>query len=79
MASTSTLNNGRRDLLLVFDNSVPGINKAPVKSYYYYSGTWRKIGGTADDGDDIIEPSQGLIIRKYQNASNATYFWTNTF
>lgn len=78
-ASTSTLNNGRRDMLMVFDNSIPGINKAPVKSYYYYSGTWRRIGGTADDGDELIQPSQGLIIRKYQDVSNATYFWTNTF
>jgi uncharacterized protein (TIGR02597 family) len=79
LASTSTLNNGRRDLLMVFDNSIPGINKAPVKSYYYFSGTWRRIGGTADDGDELIQPSQGLIIRKYQDASSATYLWTNTF
>ncbi len=79
MASTSTLNNGRRDQVLVFDNATAGINKAPVKTYYYFSGTWRRIGGTADDGDDLIQPSHGLIIRKHQDPANATYFWTNTF
>lgn len=79
MASTSALSNGRRDQLMVFDNAVPGVNKAPVKTYYYFGGTWRRIGGSTDDGDDLIQPSQGLIIRKYQDAANATYFWTNTF
>jgi uncharacterized protein (TIGR02597 family) len=79
VASTSTLNKGRRDQLLVFNNAVPGINKAPVSTYYYFGGSWRKVGGTADDGDDVIQPSHGLIIRKYQDAANATHFWTNTY
>lgn len=80
MASTSTLPNGRRDTLLVFDNAVAQLNKAPSATYYYLSGSWRKaVSGNPVADDDEILPSHGMIIRKYQTGTGATQFWTHSY
>lgn len=76
MASTSTLANGRRDVIFVFDNSIAILNKAPSATYYYFSGNWRKVGDANPANDDVILPSHGIIIRKY-TSDGSTKLWTN--
>ncbi len=72
----------RRDLLLTFNNSAIGFNKAPTATYYYVSnaGTneWRSTAGTNNAGGTVIPASLGLVIRKATNADTTSQFWTNT-
>lgn len=77
--STGTLANQRRDTLLVFDNAVAQLNKAPSAVYYYHNGNWKKAvsGNPVSDTDQIL-PSHGLIIRKYQTVDGVTAYWTNS-
>lgn len=72
---------GRRDLLLVFDNSVSGINKAPAVTCFANGGNWYVIDstGTNLNNDYEIKPSHGVIIRKYANAGSVTSYWKNSF
>jgi len=60
----------RRDILLVFDNSVRGINKAAARTYYRFGGNWiQAISGNPTKNDDLLPSGSGFVIRKYQNAS----------
>ena len=67
------------DQLLVFDNSVTGINKAAT-AVYYYDTAWRLVGGVAgtDYGSTSLNYGTGIIIRKAASTSGATAFWQNT-
>jgi uncharacterized protein (TIGR02597 family) len=71
--STGNLTLQRRDELLVYDNAVAGINKAASAVYFYVSGTpgeWRKAtAGNVNADNDVIGPSQGFVIRKYNSAT----------
>lgn len=79
LPSTSLLPNGRRDLILVFDNAVAQLNKAPSVIYFYFNDEWRKaVTGNPNADEDEILPSHGVIIRKYQSGSGATQMWTNS-
>lgn len=72
------------DTLFIFDNSIAGINKSSVGSYFYYSGTaaggpgWRKVGSaptTKFDDTTFLEPGVGYIIRKKGQATPTTVAW----
>ena len=77
--STSTAPGGRRDQLLVYDTATVEHDKAPAKTYYRFSGQWRKVGGgAADFGTDVIPAGNGFIVRKYQAVGGPTYKWLNT-
>ena len=80
VASTGTTNRTRGDTLLVYDNTQPGINKAPTTSYYYYNSGWRLVSsdGTTDYGATTNPYGVGFTIRKAQVASEATSFCQNT-
>jgi uncharacterized protein (TIGR02597 family) len=80
VSSTSSSPAGRRDEVLVYNNSVPGLNKSPSANYYYLNGAWRKVGSAAtlDVGGDIIPAGSGIIVRKFQVAGGATATWTNS-
>ena len=73
------------DVLLVFDNTLPGLNKTPSATYFYNtsvgtSGGWRLTGdGVNDHGSDIIAAGSAMIVRKAQTGGGATSFWTNSF
>jgi uncharacterized protein (TIGR02597 family) len=73
--SPSPLN--RMDELFVFDNSIPGKNKAASATYYYWNGAWRKVGaGSADFGlAEIFTPGSGFIIRS--GAAPSPGLWLN--
>ncbi len=78
--STGTGGFARTDTLLVYDNTVLGINKASSATYYYYNGGWRLAGtdGTADYGATQIPYGVGFTIRKYATTNAVTSFWQNT-
>ncbi len=71
---------GRRDTLLVFDPTQTALPKAPSATYAYIGGAWKKFPDTATDvgATDKIPAGAGFIIRKYQTATGAPSYWTNT-
>ena len=77
--STNTSVFGRKDTLLVYDNTVAGVNKASSATYYYYNG-WRLSGtdGTQDYGTTTIPYGVGIKIRKAAASFGTTAFWQNT-
>lgn len=74
----------RQDQLLVWDNSIPGRNKAADSSYYYYTGTsgagpgWRKSGvaSVVADSDVVISNTKCIVIRKKAGSAASTVLWS---
>ncbi|SHK07237.1 TIGR02597 family protein [Rubritalea squalenifaciens DSM 18772] len=70
------------DQIFVFDNSDPNTQNRNPESRYYFDGptqTWKKFvssGDSGDVGDEVISPSQGIVIRKAKG-TNGVVFWTN--
>ncbi|MCA9398958.1 MAG: TIGR02597 family protein [Candidatus Omnitrophica bacterium] len=66
-----------KDQLLVFDNSVPGVNKSASATYFYYNGAWRKFGQplTQSFDDEVLDPSAAILIRK-AGGTPASTVWT---
>lgn len=67
----------RADELLAFDDT-PGINKAPIASYFYVAGKgWRQASNSSTSiGTDVkLQPGKSYIIRKKKN--NAGRDWVN--
>lgn len=82
VGSTGTLGNARRDELLVFDNSVPLVNRAPSATYFYNTTTsnWRQSTTGFPVADDVeIAPSSGILVRKYQSGDGSTATWVQSF
>jgi len=82
VGSSGTAGPGRRDELLVFDNSVATVNRSPSAIYFYNTTTsnWRQATVGFPVADDVeIAPSSALLVRKYQTASGATAAWTHTY
>lgn len=79
LQSLNTLGTGRRDLLFVISNSIPGINKAPSVTYYYVTNSgWKSTAtGTNDVGTNVITAAIGYTVRKVSNNTPGTQFWTN--
>ncbi len=73
---TSTKNRG--DLLLTFDNTTVGVNKAPTGIYYYLNNMWNSSTASGDAGSTTIPYGTGFTIRKAANTTGATTFWQNT-
>ena len=84
-ASATSVTGAGGDQLLVFDDSVAAINKAPTSTYYYYPGNgsnfaagWRKVGGGFNnlfDTTTVFQPGSGYIIRKQASASASSAVW----
>ncbi|MES2310354.1 MAG: TIGR02597 family protein [Verrucomicrobiota bacterium] len=71
----------RKDQLFVFDNGIPGLNKSPASTYYYYNGGWRKVGSpiTTDFGNAVVFSSQySMMIRKFPTNTAGTLTWKNS-
>jgi uncharacterized protein (TIGR02597 family) len=68
-----------KDQLLVFDNAATGTNKAPVATYYYSNGAWRKFPGNPAQSFDSTELPAGaaLLIRKAAGTEQ-TVTWTQS-
>jgi hypothetical protein len=74
------------DKLLLFNNALAGIDKAPSATYTYSalagnSGGWRLTGdiNDSDRGTDVISSGNAMIVRKAPTAGGAMVFWTNSF
>ena len=77
-ASTSLLGLGRKDQLLVFNNTNIGINKSASATYFYFNGTWRSTASVGvDAGTTTIPAGAGIIIRKSSGSSATSTFWKN--
>ncbi len=78
VASVSTLGPGRRDQLLVFDNSLRAQNK-PASAIYYRVGTnWIKaVSGNPAANSDVINAATGVVVRKYETPDAAPAEWLN--
>ena len=75
-----------QDELLLFNNGVAALNRAPSAVYFYsnnVNGTvnnvgWRIVGdNTTDHGNDVIAAGSAIIIRKAATATGGIVFWTN--
>jgi uncharacterized protein (TIGR02597 family) len=79
VASESTLGAGRRDQLLIFDNSVRAQNKPASAVYYLVGGNWiRAVSGNPSSNDDLIASTAGMVIRKYETPTGVTAEWLNS-
>ena len=69
----------RRDILLIFDNSLQSINKSIDITYYHDGNSWltTEDNGDTNRDDDIIPAGSGFIIRKHQTDAGETAFWQN--
>jgi uncharacterized protein (TIGR02597 family) len=76
--SPDTAPGNRRDELHVFDAQSPGFHKPPAAVYFRVAGTWHRDtdGFPAADGD-LVEPSQGLLLRKAAGTGDETLVWVN--
>ncbi|QTN32839.1 TIGR02597 family protein [Akkermansiaceae bacterium] len=79
-ASSGTSPAARRDQLLVYNNSIPQINRPVDAIYYYLVDKWVKVGDATQSSQNnvIIPSSAGLIVRKYNTAGGVTSHWINT-
>lgn len=82
---TTSISGATGDKLLVFDDTTAAIDKAAVKSYYYYTGAsfggpgWRLQGGgltTIRNNDVVFQPGSGYNIRKQGTPTATTVVWT---
>ncbi len=77
-SSTNVLGSGRRDELLLFDNTTVGKNKAAATIYFVIDSQWRKVGSADNAGQDVVPAGTGFIIRKHPRTNGDTVFWRNT-
>jgi len=79
MVSVNNLAFNRRDVLMVFDNSVALTNKAASRSFYKVGANWiEDAPGNPNANTFILEAGSGFLIRKYQTSDGATSFWNNS-
>lgn len=70
-----------QDIVLVYDQSSPGINKPAQELYYYYDGTvggvpagWYEVGnifGGLKDSNIVFRAGAGVIVRKAAGTASA--------
>jgi uncharacterized protein (TIGR02597 family) len=68
--SSGTTGGTRRDTVIVYATTGSGINRAPLKTYFKTSGTWRDTTAATIPVDPIIPAGSAVIIRKYQSDGN---------
>ena len=81
VGSAGTDESKRRDELLVFDNSVAGINKSEVARYFYDKSAkqWRVDDGAAYAAADaaVLPAGAVIVIRKSPASRDAEIVWKN--
>lgn len=77
--SLNTLATGRRDQLIVFDNTQIGFNKSAARTYYRFGGNWiRAAAGNPNANAEVLSAGSGFIVRKFQTANAAVSVAQNT-
>lgn len=70
----------RRDLLLVFDNALPGRDRAPDATYFRHRGDWYRVSTAGQPpvpaNDAPLPAGASLIIRKAPTLNPQTTLWT---
>ena len=62
--STSKTTGGRRDTVLVLNQTGSGLNRAPSKVYFKFGNAWYDTTATANPVDPVIPAGSALIVRK---------------
>lgn len=78
VSSVSPAAGGRRDELLVFNNSATGINKSAADTYFYFNNGWRRQGSpvTVDfSNSNVVNGATGFLLRKYEGTPGSVN-WT---
>ncbi len=65
----------RQDELLVYNNGLAALNKAPSATYFYYAGTWRKVAAGSPIVNDIIPAGAAIVLRKV-SGTPASFDWS---
>jgi len=70
----------RKDELLLFDNAVVALNKAPSKTFFRVAGQWVEDAGGAFPAANgvLIPPSTAIVIRKAATSTERTLVWINS-
>lgn len=77
--SAGTAPEDRRDELRVFDRLSQDGSRRPVAIYFRVANEWRRdASGFPPGGNDLIEPSAGLIIRKAPPRDGNPVLWINS-
>jgi len=76
VSSAGTKSFQQKDLLLVFDNTTTGINKAASQTFIMIGSDWYDLQGNNQDAF-VLQPGTGFIIRKYPVVGGTSAFWTN--
>lgn len=63
----------RQTEVLLTDGANPGVNLSTVATYYFFSSAWRKLGGSADVGNDTLPPHAHFIIRNRDTATSPVF------
>lgn len=82
VGSAGTLVSQRRDELMVYDNNVATINRAPSSVYFYVTSTsqWRSTATGFPLADEVeISPSSGILVRKFQSGTGNSTVWTQSY
>jgi uncharacterized protein (TIGR02597 family) len=85
LASTATTTLGRRDQVLLFDNTQQGQNKGVSQGFYYFNNGWRRFfpTGTSPAVDfsqsNVFLTTQGFFLRKATNGVSVSTLttWVN--
>ncbi len=75
LASSGQLPFNRKDLLLIFDNASANQNKSPSLIYFHDGTNWIDNNGLTIADDELLSPTQGIIIRKVASTGAVTTFW----
>lgn len=62
--STSKTTGGRRDTVLIIDQTGSGLNRAPSKVYFRFGNAWYDTTATANPVDPVIPAGSAIIVRK---------------
>ena len=78
--SVSTDSGDRRDELRVYDNITAALNKSGGTIFFRVGGVWHKDDGSTYpvSDDEVIPPSNALVIRKAATATGGSSAWVNT-
>lgn len=77
--SVNTTEAGRRDEILIYDNSVAGYNKAEQARYFRHLNTWKLDNGADYPNSDNVQLPAGavIVVRKASSTSDGSVSWTN--
>jgi len=77
VASDGTSLRNRKDVLFLYDNTQPNINRSADVILYHDGVTWRNANDNSEASQVIVPASSGFVIRKARTDVATTSFWQN--